>query len=118
YIPVFTRHDHPCCTPYATVTTETSTLSLHDALPISFTAPVTLEEYIQLNSTVFLSTCLSISEISIFPVAGLLFKTRNSNPRTFEDRKSTRLNSSHVSNSYAVYCLKYQLQSQHLFRAR
>src|SRR5437868_11200880 len=26
--------------------------------------------------------------------------------RTFEDRKSTRLNSSHVSISYAVFCLK------------
>ena len=24
----------------------------------------------------------------------------------YEDRKSTRLNSSHVSNSYAVFCLK------------
>src|SRR5699024_11463642 len=29
------------------------------------------------------------------------------NPPTLEqDRKSTRLNSSHVSNSYAVFCLK------------
>src|SRR5438067_9682731 len=26
--------------------------------------------------------------------------------RHFEDRKSTRLNSSHVSSSYAVFCLK------------
>src|SRR5207249_6105524 len=28
------------------------------------------------------------------------------NPRKREDRKSTRLNSSHVSISYAVFCLK------------
>src|SRR5690606_39878649 len=27
-------------------------------------------------------------------------------PRTLIDRKSTRLNSSHVKNSYAVFCLK------------
>src|SRR5207249_11439429 len=27
-------------------------------------------------------------------------------PRRFQDRKSTRLNSSHVSISYAVFCLK------------
>src|SRR5438067_5913048 len=27
-------------------------------------------------------------------------------PRTLKDRKSTRLNSSHVSISYAVFCLK------------
>src|SRR3970282_2493368 len=25
---------------------------------------------------------------------------------TFEDRKSTRLNSSHITNSYAVFCFK------------
>src|SRR5438874_6736367 len=28
------------------------------------------------------------------------------NPRTYRDRKSTRLNSSHVEISYAVFCLK------------
>src|SRR5438067_7951358 len=30
------------------------------------------------------------------------------------DRKSTRLNSSHVSISYAVFCLKKKKKSQHL----
>src|SRR5699024_12704591 len=30
-------------------------------------------------------------------------------PHGGEDRKSTRLNSSHVSNSYAVFCLKKQI---------
>src|SRR5699024_11441604 len=30
-----------------------------------------------------------------------------------EDRKSTRLNSSHVSISYAVFCLKKKTQTQH-----
>src|SRR5699024_12372276 len=30
--------------------------------------------------------------------------------RHFRDRKSTRLNSSHVSNSYAVFCLKKNIK--------
>src|SRR5690625_4121520 len=30
------------------------------------------------------------------------------------DRKSTRLNSSHVATSYAVFCLKKQISRQHL----
>src|SRR5690625_6725238 len=29
------------------------------------------------------------------------------------DRKSTRLNSSHVANSYAVYCLKKKTEDEH-----
>src|SRR5690625_7079609 len=32
--------------------------------------------------------------------------SRVRSPSTSEDRKSTRLNSSHVANSYAVFCLK------------
>src|SRR5699024_12843645 len=31
--------------------------------------------------------------------------TQHEDPRTQRDRKSTRLNSSHVSTSYAVFCL-------------
>src|SRR5699024_12231654 len=33
-------------------------------------------------------------------------RRRDSDGAVEEDRKSTRLNSSHVSNSYAVFCLK------------
>src|SRR5437868_11320147 len=33
--------------------------------------------------------------------------------RRFEDRKSTRLNSSHVSISYAVFCLKKKKINKH-----
>src|SRR5690606_40751817 len=40
-------------------------------------------------------------------VAGTATKPRNKMPPTqMTDRKSTRLNSSHVKNSYAVFCLK------------
>src|SRR5438067_9208509 len=34
------------------------------------------------------------------------------------DRKSTRLNSSHVSNSYGVFCLKKKMNKCHPYRQR
>src|SRR5208282_6672318 len=61
-----------------TATTEIYTLSLHDALPI-FHGPVSTTR----------------------PTAP---GSRGSRP--VKDRKSTRLNSSHGSISYAVFCLK------------
>src|SRR5271167_5129890 len=59
-----------------TATTEIYTLSLHDALPIS----------------VCFRRCFA--------------ECGRSPPNLGLDRKSTRLNSSHVSISYAVFCLK------------
>src|SRR5438874_6813681 len=65
-----------------TATTEIYTLSLHDALPIFTTAPAATTE---------LSPMVTPFRITAFiPI----------------DRKSTRLNSSHVEISYAVFCLK------------
>src|SRR2546430_11074723 len=64
-----------------TATTEIYTLSLHDALPISFDAGVE------------------------FWFHGGAPK-RNSRDQRKTDRKSTRLNSSHSQISYAVFCLK------------
>src|SRR5690349_23637729 len=64
-----------------TATTEIYTLSLHDALPISG------EEQLKL---------LAHSQASVLIVEHHLWR----------DRKSTRLNSSHVEISYAVFCLK------------
>src|SRR5438477_1664170 len=71
-----------------TATTEIYTLSLHDALPIS---PHRSRSGIEAASRDRRS------------------KDRRSSGgqrRSFEDRKSTRLNSSHMSISYAVFCLK------------
>src|SRR5437899_9341720 len=65
-----------------TATTEIYTLSLHDALPIS------LRKWLTKNG------CAA---------GGLLGQQR---PRSCGDRKSTRLNSSHLGISYAVFCLK------------
>src|SRR5207253_10118738 len=65
----------------ATATTEIYTLSLHDALPIFTQMP------------------LDVPREAI----GRLITPR---PVLLQDRKSTRLNSSHVAISYAVFCLK------------
>src|SRR5690242_21055047 len=68
-------------------TTEIYTLSLQDALPI-FKADAELRE-------------VYFEELKK-KIRPLLEKAL----RTQEDRKSTRLNSSHMSISYAVFCLK------------
>src|SRR5215475_5784978 len=65
-----------------TATTEIYTLSLHDALPIS------------MDSRAPASRSAHACDVSPVP-----------QPR-IADRKSTRLNSSHVKISYAVFCLK------------
>src|SRR5207253_10561262 len=72
-----------------TATTEIYTLSLHDALPIFTCSPVSLK----------------ISQLSIVPNFARPLSARSRSPSTL-DRKSTRLNSSHVAISYAVFCLK------------
>src|SRR5438876_9253394 len=69
----------------ATTSTEISTLSLHDALPILFEAAAAGD-----------SRVMEIIE------EGARFLC--------EDRKSTRLNSSHPSISYAVFCLKKKIR--------
>src|SRR5207247_9037910 len=64
-----------------TATTEIYTLSLHDALPIC---------------TAFVAA----------PFRRLSATHQSASARGAEDRKSTRLNSSHEWISYAVFCLK------------
>src|SRR5256885_6700517 len=77
-----------------TATTEIYTLSLHDALPIS--PPQTSQPPENKNGkdpSIFLTTH--------YP--GVLDEDQ---AVAVEDRKSTRLNSSHLVISYAVFCLK------------
>src|SRR5690349_23709602 len=74
----------------ATPTTEISTLSLHDALPIYRLAKLLGNAAAQFDGQV------------------------GNAPARIQDRKSTRLNSSHVEISYAVFCLKKKkLNYQH-----
>src|SRR2546430_12922455 len=86
-----------------TATTEIYTLSLHDALPIFQTALV-------LKS---LAGCLAFQSGSIITSTVTKVRPVNAHAGVFfsevcprEDRKSTRLNSSHSQISYAVFCLK------------
>src|SRR2546422_7853605 len=85
-----------------TATTEIYTLSLHDALPISYyTTTVELKNGI----SVCLGTMNGAGTIAnTAPVGG--------SPVTVRDRKSTRLNSSHGYISYAVFCLKKKKKKQ------
>src|SRR5690349_7727798 len=71
-------------------TTAIYTLSLHDALPISRT-PRRLTSMSTTIDTVQSST-------------------------VWGDRKSTRLNSSHVEISYAVFCLKKKKKNTHNYQ--
>src|SRR5438874_5538605 len=73
-----------------TATTEIYTLSLHDALPIFLIVKC---KHFGMQFKYFVR--LSISETFWFNK--IVF---------WLDRKSTRLNSSHVEISYAVFCLK------------
>src|SRR2546428_6182349 len=75
-----------------TATTEIYTLSLHDALPISFPGVArTYSEWI----------------VNRYPPPAQRFVYIDENESLGRgDRKSTRLNSSHDQISYAVFCLK------------
>src|SRR5207245_10455340 len=92
-------------------TTDISTLSLHDALPISCCSLSTTSSASHRPAQRYRRcwvACLQPWAIS------LTWRKGWANCR---DRKSTRLNSSHGSISYAVFCLKkkkttHQLQDQ------
>src|SRR5699024_12534174 len=83
-------------------TTSTYTLSLHDALPISF-----IYKYIPMYGIQIAFRDYRASRgIWGSEWVGLEWFERFFTAPTCADRKSTRLNSSHVSISYAVFCLK------------
>src|SRR3712207_7721031 len=86
-----------------TATTEIYTLSLHDALPI-YLAPLEYGEVSGIAGT-------SVEDKFGYDITRWLVRAHA--PRVSinwdlheEDRKSTRLNSSHANISYAVFCLK------------
>src|SRR5690242_21552782 len=93
-----------------TSSTEIYTLSLHDALPISGTVSGNGRQSFNDSGSEFASCSVTLNP------------SRVPNPRTtsfstsrygLKDRKSTRLNSSHMSISYAVFCLKKKKQITH-----
>src|SRR3712207_6979269 len=100
-----------------TATTEIYTLSLHDALPI---LPVLKPLHDEAGLVrIVASTYQAVSGSGVAGVAELAGQLAVDDPTglAFEDRKSTRLNSSHANISYAVFCLKKKnRQSRHDFR--
>src|SRR2546427_5728036 len=83
-----------------TATTEIYTLSLHDALPILMIAcaPARRDTWAREAATAFR--------------AGPRHAARGPHAEPWQDRKSTRLNSSHSQISYAVFCLKKKKKPQ------
>src|SRR5699024_12641489 len=80
---------------YVSVSPYIFTLSLHDALPIS---PI-----------LSLGRCRGVDlrpDVRLGRHGAERHQERPGVPHRLRDRKSTRLNSSHVSISYAVFCLK------------
>src|SRR5437667_8532755 len=90
-------------------TTGILTLSLHDALPIFLDA----HELAKLTGRKDVDHLLA-GELGVdldggefvCPHCGGLMGARHFKGHEGEDRKSTRLNSSHITISYAVFCLK------------
>src|SRR5690606_41647726 len=81
---------------HATATTEIYTLSLHDALPI----------FKSLDPAIIAVKCATTPINQPIRVLETIKKTSHKEEGIGGDRKSTRLNSSHVKISYAVFCLK------------
>src|SRR3712207_9371991 len=91
-----------------TATTEIYTLSLHDALPIyrllegQARIALALEQLTEIDALDELHhqvlAALVVEVVDHLHHAGVVERG--------EDRKSTRLNSSHANISYAVFCLK------------
>src|SRR2546426_6731339 len=85
-----------------TATTEIYTLSLHDALPICIRAHLddrseTLNYRIREGE---------VGKVPYMAIVGQREAESDSLALRVRDRKSTRLNSSHLVISYAVFCLK------------
>src|SRR5690606_41870590 len=106
-----------CRSSAPTQTPDTSTLSLHDALPISKNVALKALAIAKGGITVVPNRACELSEGNILSsrsqrdtdTSATRTPANNVALQNFEkrqDRKSTRLNSSHVKISYAVFCLK------------
>src|SRR5256885_11170492 len=85
-----------------TATTEIYTLSLHDALPIS----LRLQQQYPNSNKNWSTTLIPLHKFMIGDMAEQYTFILLGAVCFLLDRKSTRLNSSHLVISYAVFCLK------------
>src|SRR5688572_31620602 len=86
-------------------TTEIYTLSLHDALPILFPRGLSRSSCDHRARSRVDGVAVRYRSNSGLP-AGPRVDLQRSRQAIVQDRKSTRLNSSHSQISYAVFCLK------------
>src|SRR5699024_12453123 len=107
-VPYFSVLVHASCP--ATATTEIYTLSLHDALPISQTKEMSdfYDATVAAGADPKLAANWLMGEVNAY----LNSKQVELSDTGLTDRKSTRLNSSHVSISYAVFCLKKKIKNR------
>src|SRR3712207_7706322 len=89
-----------------TATTEIYTLSLHDALPISPDKEHRVPERGPHR--------VPYVPAQLYREAPDHQKPEHHDQRQVEDRKSTRLNSSHANISYAVFCLQKKRHAERL----
>src|SRR2546430_11091789 len=93
-----------------TATTEIYTLSLHDALPILPGHAVGVNTgYVMTQNPNQAYDIIGATKTGI--TIDARGKPHDENSPNHEDRKSTRLNSSHSQTSYAVFCLKTNIVS-------
>src|SRR5690625_7371761 len=87
------------------------TLSLHDALPILRDSSLSVDAVRDMIIEEIPETVFYVKQGSVTaPVNwGDVVELENGTER--RDRKSTRLNSSHVAISYAVFCLKKKIRA-------
>src|SRR5690606_41353056 len=91
--------------------TKFCTLSLHDALPIWQLASLQLVGPVRVDLVDHLEDrVVARDHASLLAVGGEDHVVEIERQRG-RDRKSTRLNSSHVKISYAVFCLKKKIKS-------
>src|SRR5699024_12415994 len=86
--------------------TSLHTLSLHDALPILSREPTSVVPTTTGRSAVEVASSSRAPRPGWPKMRSVITVPPSSADLPVVDRKSTRLNSSHVSISYAVFCLK------------
>src|SRR5436305_14036440 len=79
------------------------TLSLHDALPISLASGLWAQWQPDAEGAAAPRLAVNLDRAAVVPDDPETDRQTQAGPL---DRKSTRLNSSHVRTSYAVFCLK------------
>src|SRR5205814_5398770 len=95
--------------------TATSTLSLHDALPIFLGHEGIPGHFLQLSIANHLRDEIRRQHSDNVFVEGWALYGEEMLSRQGLDRKSTRLNSSHLGISYAVFCLKKKTKNISFF---